>query len=759
MAAYPITPTKLLRLPRRLLAAGENGLRVALSHYVLNGLSVTTGLVLIMLLIFETAGLAGASSAAVGIMITSLPDVAAPRHRKLMQVLPAPLLGAPLFMATQWLRTDDFALGVLLVAGTFMAVMMMAWGKRGGPITFSLLFSMLFSMAAPPPPSFEAVLVHGGWFALGGTLYLAWAVLTAKLLNNRFRTQMLAECVQLLAQLLRTQAGRFAPEADAQKLLADMLQQQAALADHLQNTRDVVLESPTTPQRARLAGILLSLLEARDHLLACDLDMDTLQLQAGDTQALPALQQVLLTTAHQLERLSFSLLLGRAPQTIAPISNQRALLAGHLPDRPDRHGAAEQNPLAPPPMALGEADERILLHNIADRVGHINDEAVRLAALARGDQQPELAAVRTQWQMFVSPTRWALAPLLKQLVWGAPILLYALRATLALGVGYLVSLHLPWAAHKYWILITIVVVMRGNLSQTVQRRNDRVLGTFIGCLAVTALLAAHPPARLLFVVIALGMGLAHAFALRRYLYTSIAGTLAGLLQAHILLAGASPTFAVAERLADTLLGAVLAWIFSYVLPTWERNQLPALVRRSVRAQLQHARGSLALLSPAQTTDLAWRLARREAYDSLSALTLATQRSLAEPKAVRPPLGPLESLQARSYQLLAQLTAVKSLLTLRRGQLDMALATPALQQAAKQIEEALGGTATDAVPATAAPITEPTEPGVAGQPYQQAPDPLVLHDLTPWLLRRLALAVAMARELQRSAAQAQQPMQG
>jgi len=730
----------------RLLAHGDRFLRVALSQYVTNGLSVTLGLVVIMLLVYESAGLAGASSAAVGVLITSLPDVPAPRRRKLMQMLPAPLFGTPLFMLVQLIREEELLLGVVLVAGTFLAVMLMAWGKRGGPITFSLLFSMLFSMAAPAPPTLEAIAEHGGWFALGAALYLVWGVATTHVLNARFRAQMLAECLHSFAQILRTQARRFAPNADPQTLLATMLDQQASFADHLQNTRDVVLESPTTPARTRLAAMLLSLLEARDHQLACDLDLDTLLEHAGSTATLPALQKVLNTTAGQLERLSRDLLLGRSPHTIAPFADLRSTLAGVLPPRPP------ETRIEPEPLATGAPDAMALLHNMADRIGHINDEAVRMAALARNDATPELAAVRTQWQLFVSPTRWAFAPLLGQLSWRAPTLRYALRATLAVAVGYVVSLHLPWAGHKYWILTTIVVVMRGNLAQTVQRRNQRVAGTLLGCLLVMGLLATHPSARTLFLAVALGMGLAHAFALRRYLLTSIFATTGGLLQAHLLLVGVSPTFAIGERLADTLLGAALAWLFSYVLPAWERSQLPGLVRRSMKAQSQHARLAMALGEPTQTSDLPWRLARREAYDSLSALTLATQRSLSEPSQVRPPLAPLEAVQARSYQLLAQLTAVKSMLLLRRAQLDMAVALPALQQASKQIGDEL---AEASAGKPAKPTAQATDaPPVAGQPFQPRPDPLLAADLTPWLLRRLTLATAMARELKQAATQAQ-----
>jgi hypothetical protein len=252
----------------RLRARGERFVRVALSQYVTNGLSVTVGLVLIMLLVYESAGLLGAASAAVGVLITSLPDVPAPRRRKIMQMLPAPLLGTPLSLLVQLTHADVLLLGLVVVAGTFLAVMMMAWGKRGGPLTFSLLFAMLFSMAAPPATSLEELAERGGWFLLGAGLYLLWGVFTTHVLNARYRAVMLAECLHGFAQILRTQAERFAPDADASALLARMLAQQAALADQLQDTRDVVLESPTTLARQRLAAMLLALLEARDHQLA-----------------------------------------------------------------------------------------------------------------------------------------------------------------------------------------------------------------------------------------------------------------------------------------------------------------------------------------------------------------------------------------------------------------------------------------------------------------------------------------------------------
>ena len=752
MKRNPSLPPYLAALVSRFGRKANDMLRVALSQYVVNGLTVSLGLVLIMLALFEAAGLAAGASAAVGVIITSLPDVPSPRRRKIMQVLPAPVLGGPLFMLVQLTRQDDLLLGCVLVAGTFLAVMLMAWGKRGGPICFALLFSMLFSMAAPSTNSLEQVISHTSWFMAGALLYLLWAVLTTHLLNQRFRAQLLAECLHSFARILRIQAQRFDPYADHQALLEAMLAQQANFADQLQDTRNVVLESPTTRPRQQYAGMLLSLLEARDHQLACDLDLDAVLEQQASAPHLPALQQALNATANELQTLGMALLLGRRQQSIRQIPDLRPQLAGVLPPRQ----AVATSATTPPPLAdMPNAPDipdlpgnTALLRNMADRIGAINDEAVKLAALARGDLAPELSLVRSQWQLFVGTTTWSVKPLLGQLSWRAPTLRYALRATLAVAAGYAVALHLPWATHEYWILFTIVVVMRGNLAQTVQRRNARVAGTVLGCLLVMALLTTHPGAKVLFLIVALGTGMAHAFALRRYLYTTIAGTVSALLQAHLLLVGLKPTFAVGERLADTLLGALLAWLFSYVLPAWERSEIPGLVKRSAAAQGQHAKLALTLLDTEQTADVNWRLARREAYDSISALTLATQRSLAEPRQVRPPLEPLEALQARSYQLLAQLTAVKSLLLLRRKQLDLAQATPALEYAAQFIAAELSDKAPS--PSGDYPADFGTNLSPAAQLYVERPDPLVATDLTPWLLRRLALACAIAKEFRLAA---------
>jgi uncharacterized membrane protein YccC len=713
-------------------------LRVALSYYVSNGLSAALGLLLISGSVHLLLGTFAAAAASVGVVVCIPPDQPAPQRGKFWQLLPALLLGLPLFYGVQVLHARPISLGLLLVGGSFVAFLAGAWGKRGLPISVSIMFAMVFSMAVPNHTNSATNLSTCLYFGLGGAAYLVWATLANSLLNPRYRVQMLADTLFALAQLMRTQAHQFVPADGAAAggedlaLIGDLLAQQAALADQLQTARDILLEAPRTPRRQMLASMLLQVLEMRDHLLVCELDLDTLKAHAGHASVLASLREVLDALADAVDHIADALLRGQVPAT----------LASHRP----RLATLQWGDDATLAAATGaDPSPGVLARGLASRMGYLSDDATHLTALARGDVAPDVGLVRTNWQLFVSPTTWSWQPFYALWRWKAAPLRHALRAALAIATAYLIALATPWGTHDYWIFLTIVVVLRGSLAQTLDRRNSRVGGTLIGCIVAGLLLYVNTPIALLLVIATLAQAFAHAFAVKRYLVTAVAATVLGLVQVHLLNADSNPSFEALERIADTLIGAAIAWAFSYVLPSWERTQIAALVQRTLVAQAHHAREALALWQ-LQAVDnepeLRWRLARREAYDSLSALVQATQRSLSEPRAVRPPLEPLGRMLAYSYQLQAQLTTVKTMLLQRRGRLAQAHIDAPLKQSALALSAILSPAQMPVVGAHTTPAR--FEPQALSDPFDS--------DLTPWLLRRLDLAVGMAEHLRRNADQ-------
>lgn len=639
--------------------------RMLLGHRVTNGLAVGLGLGSLSLLMFSFVGLEAAASASVGMLVMSIGDQTAPAHGKLRQLSPLLWMAVLLWSAMQLSHLSEshatLLLGVLACFAGFLGMLGNAWGARGAPVGFALVLAAVFALSTPPPASWRVVLVESAWFECGAIIFAGYAVLSAYVLNNRYRAQALADALAELSAMLRQQAMRFAATADLRAPQTHaLLGEQAALADKLQTARDLVLDTPASPRQQRLAAMLIAGVRLREQALACELALDEAEVRSTMTSdSAEAMETIWRAAASAIGLVCWSLYAGGRPSASTAERFDLAVQAAseHLPPR-----------LREPVQAI--ADE---LHTL-----------VRLGARSGEEMTRWDADAAEHWPRFRTAMHWPMAPLKRVFTPHSSVMRYALRVALAMALGYVVGEHLPWATHPQWILLTIAVVMRTNLAQTLERRNARLLGTTIGCLLVAGLLSLHPPVPLQFVIIALGAGVAHGFAQVRYLIAAIAATVLALLQGHLL--HTATEFSLLERLADTFIGTTIAWTFSYVLPAWERRQLPALVKRLQAAHLRQA-GSALSGPPDPTGNAEWRLARREVQDSLAALTVASQRALSEPLSVQPPLELLERLQVRSYRLLAQLSAVR-LWREQPAQADATHAAPLLAHAMGTIESAL-----------------------------------------------------------------------
>jgi uncharacterized membrane protein YccC len=524
-------------------------------------------------------------------------------------------------------------------------------------------------------------------------LYAAYAVFSARALNLRFRTLALADALNELATMLRQQGARLAATGDRREnQLRALLTEQATLADKLQVARDLVLDLPRTPRELRLAGMLIAAIRLREQALACELELDVQQARGAVPLSLAQAQALEAMWRDVSERLD---------ETCWALFTTPPSLSEEGPPIPrDIEG-----------QIANDIDVPFALRNAVHAIREETRSLLRLAASTGDEPLAGLADQARDWPRFRTSMRWPIAPLKRALGAGhSPVLRYAARVAIALGVGYTIALHLPWAAHPHWILLTIAVVMRTNIAQTLERRNARLAGTLIGCVLVTLLLSLHPSVPVQFMLLALGAGIAHGFAQVRYLVAATAATVLALIQGHLLhTSGESALF---ERLADTIIGTAIAWAFSYVLPAWERRQLPALLTRLRTAQLQHASVALGGAELA-IANADWRLARREVHDSLAAIANAAQRARSEPRAVQPPLDLLERLQLRSYRLLAQLGGVRTWREQPQA-LPENIAEPLLAASLARIEAALqANTGAASATASAAPVealTETISPG-------------------------------------------------
>ena len=687
--------------------------------YLVNGIEVAIGVGLIHATVAALAGAEAGLLASAGAICASLADLPTTVSRAWQRVAFAATLACAAAVVVATLIADPLALGFAIAAVTFVALLTLGWGPRAMPISFAPILAIVFAVAAPAASAAQAL----AWTGTGALAYLGWAAWATWTLQGFYRWNSLAEVMAATSRLLRSRARLLAAprlqDADIATMRA-WITDETGLADRLQAARDFVFVAPDARGAAAHAAILLRLIELREVLLASRLDLNLLGYDDAGAAVRRRLADGLMAIADALDA------------TQAAYRGKPAALDGPV--------AAPEFSRAMDGVSLSDADPRArLLPALTDRLQRLAGETRAIIALLRGEgAEPELPLSRQELRLFVAPDGWPLAAIRAHLTLRSPVLRHALRMSLALSAAFFIAHASPWASHPAWVVLSVAVVLRGSLEQTLARRNARVLGTLVGCLLVL-LLFQVPSTGILAAVFIASVAVAHAFVGVQYVVTAIAATVMALIQQH--LAYPSGSYAIVERIADTFLGAALAWAFSYVLPSWERRSLPQLVARAVDALRQYAALAMAGGEGAQAGAMVeQRLARRRAYDALGALAAAFQRSAAEPQRVRLPLVELAMLLDYGQRLMAHLSLVRLTLAHRSVRLDAPQVAAMLQGARAEIDARL------VVDGRA----HATGEGHAAEILGELPTAPPVEDRLAWLSRRLRVTVVDGGQVGRAA---------
>ena len=688
--------------------------------HVVNGVVVAVGVALVHLVgeLLTSASLAQAVS--MGAVLASFPHLTGRPLPTFRRTLLGGTLATLAWFVILALAHHPVWRGVAIAALTFLALFGMGWGPRVGPISFSVLIAMIFSLALPVAgPSLPVAVAT--WS--GVLLYALWAWLSAKALEARYRVLAVATVLDAAGALLRARSRvLFAVRelsSDASSPQWGQVHEEGRLAEVLQAASDLLFPVAKRAEVAQLSAVLSRVTEIREIVLTSRLDLELLGEDSAGRFVRARLALALKKLAQALELLAQVLRESRQQQLSG--------LAG-FDDLPDLMEAT----------TLLQGDRRArLLPVVSARLGYLVDEIEAIRALLQGEAVRASMNPQQLGELVVDDDHFQLQSLTAHLKLSSPVLRHAVRSALALSTAYFGAYALPWTTRPYWILLSVAVVLRGTLENTLARRNARVLGTAIGCVIVAVVVPLVSDAFLRLGFFA-AVGTAHAFVNVHYLLTAASATVMALLQAR--LAAPVTSFAVIERLLDTVMGAVLAWAFSYVLPSWERRTLPAAIRRALLALKSY---SDAMLEAGETSRPHARVLRQQAYDALESVAAAVRRSAAEPKRVRPPVAELVTALDHGQRLMAHLAAVRSLMFHRGARLSEEQTSAALVSTRRSVDQQL--------------VTE-----TPGQRYIPAPLDFDLPSVPatiephPWLLRRLeacARDAAAAGESARAALRA------
>ncbi len=660
---------------------------------LVNGVTVTLGLALVQCSISLAAGAAAAQVAIATAVCASLADVVATTDRVARRVLVAAVcstVAATLYLLVREFEPVRLPTAALIVFG---AMLLLSWGPKAASVAFATILSLVFAMSVPDttPLTWDRF----GWGLAGSAGYWVWAVATSRLLQPVWRTQALVSVAESMARLFAAIGRQAVQEAAGQATdrtgapwQAEVLAEETALADRFQAARDLVFGHDGGPQARRETALLLYLTDLRDLAMASNIE----------ACALPGGR----VTPRQAEL--FGLIVQRMADALQVVVQRLGTGSSAVVD-----GGLE----ASVQQLLAELEHTAS----ADRCDAILGVARLLASqltLMRSIQQSlaegesiTLTCQRADLRRFISPDEWKLAAVAANLQPSAPVFRHAVRVAVTACLAYAVSRLVPWALHPQWILLTVAAVMQGNLAQTLLRRNARVLGTLAGCLVVVVL-AASGSLPFLAACFLVASGVAHAFFPVRYSVTAGAAAVMALLQAHLV--APDTGFSTLERFGDTVVGALLGWGATYVLPTWERRHLPGALYQAVEALRAYAAEAT---RPEEGTGGLPRFARQRAYDAIRALGATRARSLVEPAGVRLPVPQLAMWLSAAYGLMSHLSNIRLALTLHPQESRAPALVGAMATAAQGLEAAL--TPQPATPPTTAPLPPDVEQALTTVP--------------------------------------------
>ncbi len=613
--------------------------RLFFGQHIVNGVSVAAGVMAVALIGSTVFGFAAGQPATLGAIAASISDVPAPWRDKARAMLFGFAFALLSTTAIQLaLALPRFVAAWFAIAAVaFAAGMVSGLGRWALAIAMEMIVAMVFVLGLPRPDVPKA-LHNEALLAAGGFAYIAFSLVATLVTGPSARRLVAGETIREFASYLRAVTAIYDPDNVLAAAYGAAIRQQAALAEQLQSARALLLDRPhSTPERLRLAATIAVLLEAFDALVAAQCEVALVREISAAAALLKRIRASLRVGALDLDHLSVELLTTGNP--ILPPDHQLAI------DAVKQEMERLQEDEAIPPMprsALVATCSRILL-----ALGQIR----RLETTLSDDKAAEKELGGVALGPFIPKRSYDLRALGAHFQIESPVLRFAVRLALAMMAGALVARSLGSEQHGNWVLLTIAVVLRANYGLTRQRRDDRVIGTLVGCVAAAGFVA-YLPLGALVAVQGSSIALLQSFVRLDYRIASIGASVSALVSLHL----AQPDLPapILARLADTLIGAAIAHAFSFVWPRWEFLEAPRIASR-LQDRLSVFAG--VALRP-EASNLEYRMARKNMIEALAALSDSAGRMSIEPTATRKGLDEMAALLMAAHGLVAQLSAAR-----------------------------------------------------------------------------------------------------
>ncbi|PUZ25710.1 hypothetical protein DCC81_15700 [Chitinophaga parva] len=598
--------------------------RFIFSYHFSNGLRMTIGVVLPSVVFYYLGRLDIGIALSTGALCTGISDVPGTAVHKRNGLLISTALNTVVALGTGLAIPYLFLSIPWIVLVCFFCGMLLVYGNRGGNIGIGGLLVMVL-VIGEPPASIGEVLLFASLVLAGCLWYDFLALLLWQVRPYLNVQQALGNTLIETAYYLDLRANFYLPGVNVQENFTAVLAQQVKVNEQTESVRELLLkrradQQGTTSINKSLVMIFLEAVDLQEQIMTSHIDYEELHRIFKDDAVLGPFRHLIYLFSEELKNIGLAISAGLRSKPEHNLQRElekvKVLVADYRKSRPSFQERTEL-------LALNSIIQT--LEEMAVRYHYLH-RLSRLDAEKQNNIDPNLDISR-----FVTRQRYDVEVFVNNLSFRSNNFRHAVRLSLATITGFLLG-QIPFLGlHRvYWILLTIVVILKPGFSVTKTKSTQRLIGTVAGALFALGLLHfVHVPAVIFAMMLVCILG-AYSFTTYNYTISVFFTTPFVIFLLHFL--HPKDIENVTQRVLDTFIGGTISFLASHLLwPSWEYKYLPEYMLKMIRANSRYFGQTMKLYTGAPFNVTEFKLARKEAHVNTANLMAAFQRMLSEPK--------------------------------------------------------------------------------------------------------------------------------
>lgn len=613
------------------------------SQYLYAGVRITAGAVIPALILHHFGLLSHMMAIPLGALVVSTTDTPGPPQHRRNGMLVSILLNFIIVVIVGLTRHSPWLIGIEIVLFGLLFSLVGVYGNRVNAIGLIALLVFIFNIDSHLAST--NIWRDAAWFTVGGAWYALLSLTLYTLRPYKPIQQLLGENLMEIADYLRVKAAFYDRERDNDQLYRDMMRIQVSVHLHQDELREMLFRArrvlfESTSKGRILMMMFLDSMDLFERIMTTQQDYEALHKEFDDTAILQVYHKMIMQASDELHRI------GLAVQEGLPYKDDNSLEEAFKST--SETFFAHRDAALNPHTIEGLIKLRHILYSIEDLVERIGILAHYSTYDRSISKNKKIDPDRLEEQDLPGQ-EFNIRLLVDNLSLQSSHFRHAIRVTLAMMIGYIISLLYP-LGHGYWILLTIVTILKPAYSITRQRNIHRLVGTLAGGALSFGVLYLIKDNTAIFVIMLVAMILAYSYLKLNYLIGSAGITIYVVLSFHFM-NPSGLTDVLQDRIIDTGIGSLIAWLVSsFVLPLWEHEQIDTYIQQAIRASRNYFDVVASFFTGQTPENRNYRLARKEAFVALANMSDHFQRMLSEPRNKQPGLPHYHQFVATSHLL-------------------------------------------------------------------------------------------------------------